>query len=117
MDRAWAIIAGHSVACLVTAWAFNTTISGRAADVIGALLDSISARRGALRELGPGSDAIHRAALVVADLLLNLAIWDWALFATMLRMDSDGVLARLRTNGTIALTVSACLTAFAPFAP
>jgi len=117
MDRARTIIASYGVARIVTAWAFHATKSSRAADAIGALLDSISTRGGALREVSPSSNAILWAALIVADLLLNCVVDVWALFATMLSLHSDGELARLRANGTVALTVSALLTAFGPFAP
>jgi hypothetical protein len=95
MDRARTIIASNGVGRIVTAWAFHATISSRAADVIAARLDSISARGGALGELIPCSDAVLWAALVVADLLLNCVMDVWALLATMLSLHSDSELARL----------------------
>jgi hypothetical protein len=95
MDRARTIIASNSVGGIVTTWAFHTTISSRAGDAIGALLDSISTRGGALREVSPSSNAILWAALIVADLLLNCVMDVWALLATMLSLHSDSELARL----------------------
>jgi hypothetical protein len=117
MDRACTIIASHGVGRFITAGAFHATMGSRTADAIGALLDSISTRGGALREVSPSSNAILWAALIVADLLLNCVMDVWALCTTILSLHSDSVFARLRANGTIALTVSALLTAFGPFAP
>jgi len=53
IDRAWALIAFHSVAFVVAVFAWFAAMESRLADGKFALLDSVSARCGALRELAP----------------------------------------------------------------
>jgi len=64
--------------------AWLATMKSRSSDVKHALLDSVSARCGALRELGPLSFARLLAAFIfVAILGPNLVVFPFAFFATM----------------------------------